>query len=487
MTTILPYRIQFSIAALLLINIFNLNAQTIKYGNEWINPEQSYYKIKVAETGIYRIDSIDLVNSGVDFISEDPRFIQLFHRGVEQAIYIMGEGDGQFNKNDYIEFYGEMNDGTQDSAFYVPVSSQPHKYYNLFSDTSAYFLTWKNGVLTNRMKIDNIPPALPPENYHLAEKLLVLTNSYESTQKLKTPNLAQWQLAEGWFSSAVAQNKTIDFELAPVTNVYTGGTQQPVIEILLIGRNSNTHNVILSGSNSLTGTFKQIQAVQFGGGFRTELVTKQLDTADISGTGEYYVRMLVLGFNGAADRVSIAYIKLTYPQTFDMNNDLSKYFNLPGTKLSVVEIQNAPTNIILYDITDKNNIKRVGGSFLGNNFKATVDSTEKPGKLFANAASNYTKPTSINAVSFNPIIPVDYDYIIITHKKLMSAALDYAAYRASTSGGSFKPLVIDVDHLYDQFGYGEYSPVGIKRFIQYMYDGNTDLKTYIYYWQRVRS
>lgn len=69
--------------------------------------------------------------------------MQLFFRGEEQAIWIQGEADGKWDEADYLEFYGEGNDGTQDSLLYIPHSAQPHKIYNLYTDTTAYFITWR--------------------------------------------------------------------------------------------------------------------------------------------------------------------------------------------------------------------------------------------------------------------------------------------------------------------------------------------------------
>src|SRR5690349_10024733 len=104
-----------------------------QFPNEWINFSQPYFKIPVARDGIYRLRYTDLQAAGFP-VNSDPRFIQLFHRGKEQSIYIKGQGDAVFNSSDYIEFYGRRNDGTLDSILYRPSSLQPHKYYNLYSD-----------------------------------------------------------------------------------------------------------------------------------------------------------------------------------------------------------------------------------------------------------------------------------------------------------------------------------------------------------------
>ena len=49
------------------------------YGNEWINYGQKYYKIKVAQNGIYRVDSLTLALAGIDLTTVDARNFQLFN------------------------------------------------------------------------------------------------------------------------------------------------------------------------------------------------------------------------------------------------------------------------------------------------------------------------------------------------------------------------------------------------------------------------
>ena len=87
------------------------NAQ---YANDWINFNQTYYRIPVGKDGIYRLTYADLQASGFPVASVDPRFIQVFHRGQEQAIAVQGQSDAEFNPGDYLEFYGQRNDGTRD-------------------------------------------------------------------------------------------------------------------------------------------------------------------------------------------------------------------------------------------------------------------------------------------------------------------------------------------------------------------------------------
>ena len=52
----------------------------------------------------------------------------------------------------------------------------------------------------------------------------------------------------------------------------------------------------------------------------------------------------------------------------------------------------------------------------------------------------------------------------------MTSAQEYAAYRRSAPGGSYAVTVVDIDQIYDQFGYGQSRHViGLKNFGQYIH------------------
>jgi len=89
--------------------------------NNWINFAQPYYRMPVAKAGIYRLTYNDLQSAGIPVGAVDPRFLQVFHRGVEQAIIVQGQADAQLNQGDYLEFYGERNDGTRDALYISPL------------------------------------------------------------------------------------------------------------------------------------------------------------------------------------------------------------------------------------------------------------------------------------------------------------------------------------------------------------------------------
>ncbi|MCV9389525.1 hypothetical protein [Reichenbachiella ulvae] len=127
----------------------------------------------------------------------------------------MGESDGVFNVSDYIEFYGQKHDGTSDTPLYLATDAQPHTYYNLFSDSSAYFLTYRLdlgfGLRMSKYSENNVG-GLAAENYFIQESRAVYANYYFSGQSHGFSNdvlLGSYDYAEGWTGSMVTKGQSV--------------------------------------------------------------------------------------------------------------------------------------------------------------------------------------------------------------------------------------------------------------------------------------
>jgi hypothetical protein len=469
------YSAFFWLIPALFLSAFSAHAQ---YGQEWIDYTKEYYRIPVGEDGIYRITYQDLQNAGFPVGAVDPRRIQLYHRGVEQAVHVEGQADAQFNTTDFIEFFGRKNDGESDTELYQPVSAQPHTYYNLFSDTTAYFLT-VNALAVAGKRMDrkwevNVS-GLPAEPFHMDEKMLVNTQEASLGQAYATYiRNTFFDVGEGWTGQVIAQNNSVDYTLEGLTNgMITGGL--PKLEMLIVGRADivEPHRVEIYAGPS-AGMTRLITTRDIEK-FNTVQIKESLNWTDIGGDGRLVVRMRVLAV-GTSARASISYIRVTYPQQFSSASVSEKYFRLaenPGGK-SFISILNPPANARLYDVTQPDAVSWYVPP--ASTFNPVISSTESSRRLLL---TSIIRPVSnIKRIRFRNIQPTRHNYIIISHRSLMTPAGEhtdivraFAGYRSSPAGGKYDTLVLDVRQLYDQFNYGEISPLAIHRFMKFMVDG----------------
>jgi len=245
----------------ILILSFETFSQTL--GNEWINFNQSYYKASVAQDDIYRISYDDLLNAGLPVSSIDPRKLQVYHKGVEQAIRVTGQSDATLDPGDYLEFYGQVNNGSLDAELYDPPNLQPHNLYSLFTDSTSYFITWlpPGPSFGKRMPsfFENHVSGLPKEIFHNAEILLLFTDQYSAGRTINNfTSATKFIEGEGWTGPKITENSSQplqDIVFSGISNtIVTMGN--PILELLLVGRNTAIdHDVRVSvGSIELTGS-----------------------------------------------------------------------------------------------------------------------------------------------------------------------------------------------------------------------------------------
>ena len=451
-----------------------------QFSNEWINFGQTYYKIPVTANGIHKITYADLQAAGVPVGAIDPRRINLFHRGTEQAIFVQGQSDAVFDPTDFVEFYGKRNDGTLDADIYKPASAQPHSLYNLYSDTTAYFLTWNPlPVLGKRMDsfFELNTSSLPSETAHMNERLNLYISEFSNVGDVQKTS---FDSGEGWTGSVICtvssgctgqMDFVIDNLLRPVLPA-----GNPTLDIQIMGRGEMAHQVeIYAGPNG--GSTRLVSATTFTS-YATPQLTIPLIWGDIGGDGRMTVRVRIVP-TGSRDLVSVSYLKVSYPQDFSLLLATEKTLSLlpnPGNK-SYVELQNPAPGSRIWDITNSENVSLIGSTAVSGGVGAIVPNTSGSRKLFV---ASITRSVTLRKVSFRPISPSLHDFIIITHRSLMKPALGYsdavqayAAYRASAAGGSYDTLTVEMDQLYNQFNYGETSSRAIYQFMKYLVNGGS--------------
>ncbi len=132
------------------------NGRDTLYGNEWIRENQSYFKFKVGEDGVYRIGYDVLTAAGIPAAQIEGGRYQLFRLGEETPLYV-SSGDSPLGATDFIEFFGRKNRGELDRFLYAdPDKEQFNPEYSLYSDSSVYFLTWGNDA---GKRVKNLVPS----------------------------------------------------------------------------------------------------------------------------------------------------------------------------------------------------------------------------------------------------------------------------------------------------------------------------------------
>jgi hypothetical protein len=446
------------------------------FNNEWIDYSKTYYKFKVGANGVYRINQSALPAA---ISSANAQDFQLWRNGQQVPLYTSRQS-GSFLAGDFIEFWGEMNDGKPDNIMYRNPEFQLNDKWSLQTDTAAYFLTINTAsanlrlVPTNNDVAGNILPAEPFFMYTAGNywknrigfgfAVSVGENVYSSS----------YDEGEGWASPDIGKNATLTTVL---NNLYTytgpGAPTDANFKIHASGYNPlniRTMRVKLNG-DSIIGQ-PMISNYQ-------HKVNKTIPVSLISsGTASIEITNLcdVVG----SDRMLAAMLEIHYPRQYNFGGASNFSFSLPanagGNYIEISNFNYGGEAPVLFDLTN-------GRRYVGDisnpalvKFALLPTSQEQKLVLVSQQPSNLTTVANFQQRNF-----INYglaanqgNYLIITHPLLLNGSNgsqpvnDYVAYRSSAAGGGYNVKVYMIDELVDQFGLGiKFHPLSVRNFIRW--------------------
>ena len=150
------------------------------------------YKIVVDHDGLYRVTYNDLLAAGLVMTSFDPRHLHVTNQGLDVAVEVVGEDDGQFNPGDYLLFYGQRLRGdllaskhADEANDWITLSGwQPQfnaKMVEKYTDDNVYWLD--TGTTPGlRMNVsDGTPAGAPVADYYTATVHAEQSNEWKTT------------------------------------------------------------------------------------------------------------------------------------------------------------------------------------------------------------------------------------------------------------------------------------------------------------------
>lgn len=450
-----------------------VNAQT--YSNSWIDYSKTYYKFKVGADGLYHITQATLNSMGLGNIPAEQ--FQLWRNGEQVTLYT-SVPTGPLPANGYIEFWGHMNDGKPDTKLYLVADYQLSDHYSLETDTAAFFLTVNpaGGNLRYTNDSNNVAgTTLTPEPYFMNVKGNYfrdqLNPGYAADVGLPVYS-SSYDIGEGWTSFDISPSRGYSAGFSNI-NLYKNGPNA-TLNFAVAGNAINARNIQVSIYNNvvdyepmnyftyLKKTITNIPISDF-----QDLSNLQITFADSSAV--------------SLDNYVLAYDEITYPSTFNFNNQTNFYFQLPATNIGNYLVINnfnyGSTPPVLFDITSG---KRYTGDI---STPGTVQFVLPPSAIALRKFRLCSEdPSLINNISsfqtrnfVNYAVPSNQgNYLIISNPILYTSSTGannvdlYSQYRSSAAGGSYNAKVIDINELTDQFAYGiKIHPSAIKDFIQY--------------------
>jgi len=421
-----------------------IDGQTL-YGNEWVDYNKTYIKVTLDQAGIYKIKYDDLLSAGMP-AGVLGSGIQVTHMGNQLPSIV--SSDIAWNNEDFIIFYGEKNKGAMDAFFYEnPEEDQLNPKYSLYTDDSSYYISWghTSDTAIRYTELDNniAGTNFIKKEFYLHKEELVLSDRAWSPPSIDPEiSYSSFKTTEGF---ADVMTRKHDFIL-PITNLSKGTT---AILHYRIGTNPADHNIQVYFNDILV----ENEAVS---GKKVIDKNHEINLQDLKPNSK-----LTFEAFRDSDLYNVASVSIIYPRETDaMNQSLLRFRMQKNTANNYYEIENfnqGNTNYVL-DVT---NHRVITPELTGSTAKFLFESSgPQESIVYLLNETNLLSPKSLEEKKFQNIDDLDVEYLILTSVFLdvddngNNYVQEYADFRSSQLGGSYKTHVLHVEDLYDLFGYG---------------------------------
>ncbi|HWC77982.1 MAG TPA: C25 family cysteine peptidase, partial [Blastocatellia bacterium] len=376
---------------------------------------QPALKLAVSRDGWYRASPSSLLANGKGDLAK----LQLFNQGVEIPIRIAPDG--------MIEFYGQGLDtpSTDQRTYWLVVGSNAGQRIPQSSagptsqvgpasftytverrDRTLYFSALLNG------EIENIFGPLIGSNSATSQNLII---------------------------------KAVD-------------TSQPAsLEVTVQGVTDSSHTVRVS----LAGV--QLGTIQFTGRVNRKAVFSVSGAALVEGNNEIALQSV----NGSTDINLADRVRLTYSRFYRADSNQLR-FGIHANQSARIN-GFTDSQIKVFDITDPLRVSEllVESVALGpGDFAISIPPTVKPRTMLAIAgATAGEQPLStLNQPSNLKDRTHQADLVIITHRDFQTAVAPLAAHRRAQG---LRVEVVDIEDVYDEFGFGNHTPSAVREFLNW--------------------
>lgn len=433
------------------------------YAEHSILKSGNFYKMGISNTTIYKITPNDFKLLGIN-TSVPINQIAIFGNGggelpqstsekvfddlQELAIYVSDDNNnGIFDNNDYILFYG-VGVSTWTHDYKTPVCQYSHKQ-NSYSNTTFYFLNIDNGI-GEKKRITTLPSLEANPTHEV--------NTYHYFDVYEKDAINIFDIGTRWFADDFKSTTTrsYSFNIKGIdisSNIYL---DMCVASVANAGASMTT---TINNSKSFNTTF-------YGGNNLVNATYK-----DYKPTDENISLSITYNKSDASAVGYLDYIEIHAMCSLGQHNAIVPFRNADIVGAGNIAKYNFDTqgkNTIIWDVSDRHNIKQIQGSKNGNwlLFTLSADTLREMIAFDGSAFGSITPVGKINNQDLHGLPAVDF--IIISHPNFLSAARQLAQYRQTNDNMSV--AVVSTDEIYNEFSSGATDLSAIRNFLKMFYD-----------------
>ncbi len=436
------------------------------------------YKFAVSETGVHKLDFEFLKNQlGIAVEGLDPRTLKLFGNGggvlpeqsdalraddlVENAIEIIGEGDGKFDEGDYILFYAEG----ASRHFYDAVKQKFTRPANHYDAKNYYFLKISGG---NGLRI--------------ADQASKSGGTYTTTtfsdfirHERETFNLLhEWSSGQGsgkqWFGDQfkVTTEQNFDEEFL-VEGIVPDATAN--LEAAFAGRiqtgSTGRYEVSANGSTFTSQNFSTTK----GGSVDLYASLQSVSGNFTPGTDQFKVDLNFIRPTNSFNEGWLDYIEINFRRQLRMagNQLIFRDLQTLTQPVSNFKLGNAGSDLVIWDISTPLSPLRQAAVLSNDEMTFGAETATLKEFVAFRTGGDFLKPEAVGKIENQNLHAItEVDMVIFHHKDFLEDAQRLAQHRLDHSDLSV--ALVDVDLLWNEFSSGRKDASAIRDFNKMVFD-----------------
>lgn len=436
---------------------------TRNYAENSILESGDWYKIKVQESGIYKISYSHLSSYGINPSNIDPRNIKIYGNGLgmlpeaniqfrhddlqENSIQVVGEEDGVFDQSDYILFYGQSP-----HAWDLVLGFFIHKV-NYYDDNNYYYIT----VGQEAGKRIELEPSLTLTPNQQVTKY----TAYQVIEEEKTNLILS---GKRWYGDefGAINSRIYDFSFPNIdlsedifikTEVANRSFFNEKMVIHVNGLQSDSINLTSVNPSSTKFAQKKKKTISFTPNSENiSIELEYLPGSDASASWLDYIMVnAICNLNFESGQLSF--------------RDLASVEN---GAISEFIIGNANQQIQVWDVTAPLNPKFIDTKLTDDLLKYVL-ATDSLREFIAFDNSHFLSPEFVGTVENQNLHGEGpFDMLIVSHPLFMESANQLKAIHEAKDGFSIK--ITTPAEIYNEFSSGKQDPTAIRDYLKMLYD-----------------
>ena len=439
---------------------------------EGLNPAADYYKIRIREDGLYRLDASWFADAGIALQAGDLERLKVFLNGQEVPVDVQDNGDGVLDEGEGAIFYGEYrrapdrdfeNELGREQVYWLSLDGRPGRRFEGVdgSPRNGYppviRFTHKAHAEVDSLydPLGDAPDAIRDHWY------------WGRTGSPGRPGTIQ-QNVRAFSVTVPVPLPGLDNAAATAAHVRVGMHAQTLRRLF-----QPDHHTVVRLAN---GT---VVADDRWDGKRAFVAEGEVPGSELSDTS-----WVTLATPGAADfpadyieHVLLNWVEIAYSRPFGCvegrlefepdETDDGRSFSITGFRTADVSI---------YDVDGGRKIQHVQVTPGDSGFQARFEVSSVVGRYVAMDSEAIRRTPAGETAEVPEFGQEGADYVIVVHPGFREAAERLAEHRR---GQGLRVQVVDVIGIYDAFSFGQFEPQAIRRFTRYAFENWARRPTYL--------